>query len=107
MAALVTKRGGDPATALGLLRALVGLADLVSPDRYGDYEAEARKRLGSRDPATGRFSHQPLHLVARSGPKTPTSLDVALPPGRLIASRSSWAIEVRAGAGMRYMRHRQ
>ena len=50
LAALVTKRGGDPATALGLLRAMVGLADLVSPDLYGDYEAEARKRLGSRDP---------------------------------------------------------
>ena len=32
LAALVTKRGGDPATALGLLRAMVGLADLVSPD---------------------------------------------------------------------------
>ena len=50
LADLVTKRGGDPAKALGLPRAMVGLADLVSPDLYGDYEAEARKRLGSRDP---------------------------------------------------------
>ena len=50
LATLITKRGGDPATGLGLLRAMAGLADVVSSDLYGDYEAEARKRLGSRDP---------------------------------------------------------
>ena len=50
LAALVTKRGGDQAMARGSLRAMVGLADLVSPDLYGDYEAEARQRLGPRDP---------------------------------------------------------
>ena len=50
LAALAIKRGGDPAKALGLLRALVGLADLVGADLYGDFEAEARKRLGVRDP---------------------------------------------------------
>ena len=33
-----------------LLDAMVGLVDLVSPDIYGEHEAEARKRLGSRDP---------------------------------------------------------
>ena len=89
LAALVTKRGGDPATALGLLRARVGLADLVSPD-----STVTTKRRRGRDsvleiPTTGRFSHQPLRLVARSGPKTPTSSDVALQPGRLIAWISS------------------
>ena len=51
LAVLVTKRGGDPAKALALLRAMVALADLVSAALYGDYEAEARKRLGSRDPS--------------------------------------------------------
>ena len=50
LATLVTKRGGDPAKALRLLDTMVGLVDLVSPDIYDEHEAEARKRLGSRDP---------------------------------------------------------
>ena len=50
LAALVTKRGGDPAKGLILFRAVAALADLVTADLYGDYEAEARKRLGTRDP---------------------------------------------------------
>jgi predicted nucleic acid-binding protein len=50
LATLVTRRGGDPAKALRLLDATVGLVDLVSPDLYGDHETEARKRLGTRDP---------------------------------------------------------
>ena len=50
LAALVTKRGGDPAKGLIMLRAVVALADLVTTDLYGDYEVEARKRLGTRDP---------------------------------------------------------
>ena len=29
---------------------MVGLADLVGPDLYGEFESEARKRLGARDP---------------------------------------------------------
>jgi predicted nucleic acid-binding protein len=33
-----------------MLRAVVALADLVTSDLYGDYEVEARKRLGTRDP---------------------------------------------------------
>jgi predicted nucleic acid-binding protein len=49
-AALVTKRGGDPAKGLIMLRAVVALADLVTTDLYGDYEVEARKRLDTRDP---------------------------------------------------------
>jgi len=49
-ATLVTRRGGDPAKALRLLDAMVGLVETVSPDIYGQYETEARKRLGSRDP---------------------------------------------------------
>jgi predicted nucleic acid-binding protein len=50
LAVVVTKRGGDPAKALRMLRAVIGLADLVPADLYGNYEAEARKRLGARDP---------------------------------------------------------
>ena len=50
LATLVTGRGGDPAKALRLLDAMVGLVDLVSPDIYSCHETEAKKRLGSRDP---------------------------------------------------------
>jgi predicted nucleic acid-binding protein len=92
LATLVTKRGGDAARALGFLRAVLGLCDLVGADLYGDFEAEARRRLGARDPddsTIGRFLRPPLRLVAPSGPKTPTSSDAAFPLGRPIASRYS------------------
>ena len=50
LAALVVKRGGDPAKALVSLRSMAALGTMVSQDLYGDFEAEARKRLGARDP---------------------------------------------------------
>ena len=50
LAALVVKRGGDPAKGLALLRSLAALGTIVSQDIYGDFEAEARKRLDVRDP---------------------------------------------------------
>ncbi len=50
VAALVTERGGDPAKALVLLRTIAGVVDLIDKDIYGDFETEARKRLGARDP---------------------------------------------------------
>lgn len=50
LAALMVKRGGDPAKALTLLRAMRGLVDLVGADVYGGFEREARERLGARDP---------------------------------------------------------
>jgi hypothetical protein len=93
LATLVTKRGGDPAKGLIMLRAVVALADLVTTDLYGDYEAEARRRLGTRDPEAGLFWRPLLHWVARSGPRIPTSSDVALPRGLPIASRFSWETE--------------
>jgi predicted nucleic acid-binding protein len=50
LATLVTRRGGDPANALCLLDAMVGLVDLVGPEIYREDETEAKRRLGSRDP---------------------------------------------------------
>ena len=47
---LVVKRGGDPEKALALLRALGRLVELIGSDVYGEFEAEARERLGPRDP---------------------------------------------------------
>lgn len=50
LAALVIKRGEDPAIALRLLRSLAALGTIVSLDVYMEHEAEARKRLAARDP---------------------------------------------------------
>ena len=50
LAALVVKRGGDPAKGLASLRAMAAIGTIVTRDIYGDFEAEARKRLGARDP---------------------------------------------------------
>jgi predicted nucleic acid-binding protein len=50
LGALVAKHGGNPAKALDLLHAIAGLADVVAADLYGGFEAEARRRLGARDP---------------------------------------------------------
>ena len=50
VAGLVCKRGGDPVKALVSLRSMAALGTVVSSDLYGDFEAEARKRLGARDP---------------------------------------------------------
>jgi predicted nucleic acid-binding protein len=50
LAALVVKRKGDPPKALIALKAMAALVTLVGDDLYRDFEAEARKRLGARDP---------------------------------------------------------
>ena len=50
LAALVVKRRGDPSKALIALKAMAALVTLVGDDLYRDFEAEARKRLGGRDP---------------------------------------------------------
>lgn len=50
LAALIIKRGGDPEKARALLRSLGRLVDLIGSEVYGEFEAEARERLGQRDP---------------------------------------------------------
>jgi predicted nucleic acid-binding protein len=50
LAALVIKRGGDPEKALALLRSLGQLMELIGSEVYCEFEAEARERLGQRDP---------------------------------------------------------
>jgi len=50
LAALVIKRGGDPGKALALLRSLSRFVELIGSEVYGGFEAEARERLGQRDP---------------------------------------------------------
>ena len=50
LVALVVKRGGDPAKGLASLKGMAALGTIVSQDLYGDFEAEARKQLGARDP---------------------------------------------------------
>jgi predicted nucleic acid-binding protein len=46
----VQKRGGTPAGALLMLRTIAEMGTVVSREIYGDFEVEARKRLGTRDP---------------------------------------------------------
>jgi predicted nucleic acid-binding protein len=48
--ALVIKHGGDPEKAIALLRTLGRLMEVIGSDVYGAFEAEARERLGRRDP---------------------------------------------------------
>jgi predicted nucleic acid-binding protein len=50
VAALAVKRGGDPEIALAFLRSLSELVELIECEVYGQFEAEARERLGKRDP---------------------------------------------------------
>ena len=50
LATLAIARGGDPEKALVLLRSLGRLVELIGSDVYGAFEAEARERLGARDP---------------------------------------------------------
>ena len=47
---LTIKRGGDPEKALRFLRGLRQLVEPIGSDVYGEFEAEARERLGQRDP---------------------------------------------------------
>ena len=49
VAALAVKRGGDPELALAFLRSLSELVELIGGEVYGQFEAEARERLGKRD----------------------------------------------------------
>jgi predicted nucleic acid-binding protein len=48
--ALVLKRGGDPERALALLRSLAHVVEPIGREIHGEFEAEARERLGGRDP---------------------------------------------------------
>lgn len=50
LAALAIKRGGDPDKALAVLRAVAEFGTIAGLELYGAFEAEARKRLGARDP---------------------------------------------------------
>lgn len=50
LATLVVKRAGDVSKALLALKAMAALVTIVGVDLYRDFEAEARKRLGARDP---------------------------------------------------------
>jgi predicted nucleic acid-binding protein len=47
--ALVVRRGGDPEMALKLLRTMRGLVELIGNEVYGDFESDARERIGGRD----------------------------------------------------------
>jgi hypothetical protein len=60
--ALVIKRGNDPGQALAFLRTLGRLVEMIGSDVYGEFEAEARERLGQRDPMTCPNSSSPWYI---------------------------------------------
>ena len=97
LAGLVVKRGGDPSQALVTLRAMAALGTVVSPDFYGDFETESRKRLGARDPDDWPILAAALALDCL---KTPTSLAVASRPGLPPASTASLRISTPAPFGL-------
>ena len=47
---LLPSAQGDPGKALKFLRSLRGLVELIGCEVYGDFERDARERLGERDP---------------------------------------------------------
>jgi predicted nucleic acid-binding protein len=47
---LVIKRDGDPERTLRFLRSMRGLVELIGSQVYGEFESEARERIGGRDP---------------------------------------------------------
>ena len=70
---LVGKHGGDPVKALRFLRSLIGLVELIGSEVYGDFERDARERLGERDPDDWPILASALAIGCQSGQKTPTS----------------------------------
>jgi predicted nucleic acid-binding protein len=73
VAALITKRGGNPEKALALLRSLSHLVELIGTEVYGEFEVEARERLAQRDPKTGPCWLLHSLFGTQSGPKTQIS----------------------------------
>ena len=47
---LVSKHRGDPEKALAFPQTLGQLMEVIGSDVYGEFEEEARERLGQRDP---------------------------------------------------------
>jgi len=70
---LVGKHGGDLVKALRFLRSLIGLVELIGSEVYGDFERDARERLGERDPDDWPILASALAIGCQSGQKTPTS----------------------------------
>ena len=64
---------------------MAALATMVGDDTYGDFEAEARKRLGTRDPRDWSIF---LALGCPIWTEEPISSDAASPPGHRAASTS-------------------
>jgi predicted nucleic acid-binding protein len=50
LAALMARRGGDLQKALAIFRSMLRLMEVIGAEVYGASEAEARARLGTRDP---------------------------------------------------------
>jgi len=86
--ALVIKRDGDPEKALKFLRSMRGLVELIGSEVYGEFEGDARERIGGREiRRTGLYWPRHWRSDAPSGQKTPTSSGAEFPHGLPAASR--------------------
>lgn len=79
--ALVIKRGNDPAKALAFLHTLGHLVEVIGSDVYGEFEAEARERLGQRDPEDWPILAAALALGCPSGQRIPIFSNAGSPRG--------------------------
>jgi predicted nucleic acid-binding protein len=91
---LVARRGGDPEKALSLLRSLRSLMVPIGNDVYGEFEAEAKRRLAARDPEDWPILASALALgcpiwTAAPDESWPISYNLTEAAKRILEARSS------------------
>ena len=89
LAALVLKRGGDPAYGLASLRSMAALGTIVGQISAATSKPKRGSASARAIPKTGSSSRPRSHSTVRSGLKIPTSSAAASPRGRPPASTAS------------------
>jgi hypothetical protein len=98
LAAVVSKRGGDPQKALVFLHALSDLVKLIGTEVTVSSRLRPANDWGSVIRKTGRSWPLHWHLAVPSGLKTRISLDAVWPYGRPAALRYFYASDGGAAA---------
>jgi len=89
LAALVLKRGGDPAYGLASLRSMAALGTIVGQISAATSKPKRGSASARAIPKTGSSSRPRSHSTVRSGLKIPPSSAAASPRGRPPASTAS------------------
>ena len=91
-ASISARKGVDPALAESVRNIITGgLIQVVARSLYEEFKERAQARISSRDPDDWPIVATALLLDAQSGPKTTTSLAMALPPGQATGSSCTCA----------------